>query len=90
MLISSAIKFQEIGSNYFQIMCGKRHADIFQRMFQLGIKYNKKTYETGFLTDNFQFLNRKDAASEALESGQIKELIIPLFSEDVWPPDNDY
>lgn len=98
MIICSAIKFQLIDSEYFHIMCGKRHADILQTMFSLGIKYNRTTHIQGFLTDENQFVDRYDAFDIALESEQILPEVleeyqekysslrgIALFSEDIWP-----
>ena len=84
-LVCSAIKFQIIGSDYFHIMCGKRHADIFETMFQHKIQYNKKTHEQGFLTSNDRFVDRYEAVDIALAAGQISDNNIKiLYSEDVW------
>ena len=68
-------------------MCGLRHADIFEEMFHLGIEYDKNTYETGFMTDDYKFLNRHDAIDEAIVSGQISKDFkgFELYSEDIWP-----
>lgn len=88
-IVSSAIKFQITGSDYFHILCGKRHCDIFNLMRSLGITYNKQTYESGFMTDRNKFVDRKTAKIIAIHSGQIirhsagihsKE----LYSEDLW------
>lgn len=86
-LICSAIKFRMINSEYFHIMCGKRHADIFETMFHLGIKYDKITHIQGFMTDNNRFIDRYEAYEIAKANGQ---LICEgdsriLYSEDVWP-----
>jgi hypothetical protein len=40
--------------------------------------------EQGFVDDAGNFLNRKDAAKHAYECGQIPELALTLYSEDVW------
>lgn len=88
MLVASAIKFQRIDSKYFHIMCGKRHAYILEEMFKLGIEYDKKTVQYGFLTDDDRFVNRIEAVSIAHECHQIPEDFssTALYSEDVWPP----
>lgn len=89
-IVSSAIKFQVLGSDYFQIMCGKRHRDVLLYMFSLGIKYNKQTAVQGFLTDSDQFVDRKIARVIAENNGQIifnehNKSMDELFSEDLWP-----
>ena len=84
-LVCSAIKFQIVGSDYFHIMCGKRHADIFETMFKLRIQYEKTTHEQGFLTSNDRFVDRYEAVDIALAAGQISDTNIKiLYSEDVW------
>ena len=42
-LVSSAIKFRNTNSEYFDVMCGKRHADILHRMFLMRIDYDRNT-----------------------------------------------
>ena len=98
-LVSAAIKFKPRGCDYFQIMCGKRHCDVLEMMYKLGIEYEKLSATQGFLTDDDQFVDRYDAAQMAFRSGQmLKDTDIykkmcedqehinayPLFSEDVW------
>ena len=83
MIIASAIKFKIKGSDYPQIMCGKRHSDIFKLMYDLGIEYQKPE-EQGFLTSYNAFVDREQAAIVAHISGQIKEPKKELFSEDLW------
>lgn len=83
MIIASAIKFKIEGSDYPQIMCGKRHSDIFNLMYDLGIKYQKPE-EQGFLTSYNGFVDREQGAILAYISGQIKEPKKELFSEDLW------
>ena len=39
-IVSSAIKFQETGSPYWHIVCGKRHCDCFETMFNHKIVYD--------------------------------------------------
>lgn len=88
-LISSAIKFQNANSEYFDVMCGKRHADILHRMFLMRIEYDRNTAIQGFMTDTNQFVDRYDAMEIAYNAKQIDETIYnpchQLFSEDVWP-----
>lgn len=83
MIIASAIKFKIKGSDYLQIMCGKRHSDILKLMYDLGIEYQKPE-EQGFLTSYDTFVDREQAAIIAYTSGQIKERKKILFSEDLW------
>ena len=95
-LVSAAIKFKPRGCDYFQIMCGKRHCDVLEMMYKLGIEYEKLSATQGFLTEEDQFLDRYDSALAAYYSGQLPrdnpswkkiasgEMAVPLFSEDVW------
>jgi hypothetical protein len=61
-----------------------RHHHIIQQLARQGIKPH--TGIQGFLTENKIFLNRSEAATVALSSGQITKLNTPpdLFSEDLW------
>lgn len=98
-LVSAAIKFKPKGCKYFQIMCGKRHCNVLEMMYNLRIEYEKATAVQGFLTDEDQFVDRYDAAQMAYRNGQIlpdSDLLekmnadpdmlnaYQLFSEDVW------
>ena len=92
MIIASAIRFffdDDAHKEFPVIMTGKRHADIFEKMLQMGIKYQKESQIQGFITDNFRFLDRFDGLKEAKTCNQIfsKESICgnQLFSEDIWP-----
>lgn len=88
-LVSSAIKFQNTNSEYFDVMCGKRHSDILHRMFLMRIDYDRNTAVQGFMTDTNQFVDRYEAMELAYDAGQIDEKTYDscrqLFSEDVWP-----
>lgn len=88
-LVSSAIKFQNTNSEYFDVMCGKRHPDILHRMFLMRIDYDRNTAVQGFMTDTNQFVDRYDAMEIAFNAKQIDEKTYDpsrqLFSEDVWP-----
>ena len=98
-LVAAAIKFKPKGSEYFQIMCGKRHCNVLEVMYRLGIEYEKTTSVQGFLTDEDQFVDRYDAARMAFFSGQLSkdtelwqkmardERLLnahALYSEDLW------
>ena len=96
-VVAAAIKFQQQDYTYPAVMCGRRHADVFQQMFSLGIKYDKRSHVQGFWTNQDRFVDRYEAFDIALEAEQIipsalecymetrPELKgIPLFSEDVW------
>ena len=97
-IVASAIKFKPKGSNYFQIMCGKRHCEILEMMYKLGIEYEKVSSVQGFLTDEDQFIDRYDAAQMVFHSGQLSSstelwqkmkstenvCAHALYSEDLW------
>jgi hypothetical protein len=88
-IVASAIKFYSQDNEYPVIVCGKRHCDCFEWMYNHQIKYDKKTHQQGFLTDQNQFINRYEAMCVAMNNGQIpydlnkegKE----LYSEDIFP-----
>lgn len=87
-LTSSAIKFYIAGDAYPTVMTGLRHCDIFEKMYNLNIKYDKQTIIQGFMTSDDQFVDRYDAIGIAYSAGQIPENFNSniLFSEDIWPP----
>lgn len=92
MLVASAIKFYQIGNEYPTIMCGKRHCDVFEKMYKLGIKYDKNTHIQGFWTNDNRFVDRKEAIAIAWKANQINDDKLKcgeLFSEDVWPPEEN-
>lgn len=90
-IIASAIKFYMENDSYPTIMTAKRHCDIYEKMYNLGIKYDKKTQVQGFITDTNLFLDRYNAFQFAKENGQIvsEDDYCELFSEDLWPPKED-
>lgn len=63
---------------------GRRHSDIINKLF--GQKGERIRGIQGFVTDDGRFLDRLEAAKEALETKQISELEHPprLYSEDLW------
>ena len=88
-IVAAAIQYTPIGSEYPNIVCGKRHCDCFEWMFKHRVNYDKETCVQGFLTNTNQFVDRYDAMDIALDWGQIKrsdEYIEgkPLYSEDLW------
>lgn len=97
-LVAAAIKFKPLDSEYYQIMCGKRHCNVLELMYKHGLDYHKVGAIQGFLTDDDQFVDRYDAARMAYHSGQLKSdtklwqkmsqtdeiYAYPLFSEDLW------
>lgn len=98
-IVAAAIKFKPKGADYFQYFCGKRHCNVFEVMYKLGIEYEKATAVQGFMTNDDQFLDRYDAARMAYYSGQLSpdtelwqkmacddgEIYAhELYSEDLW------
>lgn len=98
-IVAAAIKFKPLDSEYYQIMCGKRHCNVLELMYKHGLDYHKVGAVQGFLTEDDQFLDRYDAARMAYYSGQLspntelwqkmardEDMIYahPLFSEDLW------
>ena len=98
-IVAAAIKFKPKDSEYYQIMCGKRHCNVLELMYKHGLDYHKVGAVQGFLTEDDQFLDRYDAARMAYMTGQLskdtelwqkmerdKDEIYahPLFSEDLW------
>lgn len=67
------------------VICGRRHHNCitsFSIMTQESIM--DKEYEQGFLTEDDRFVSRKEAAEIAFKSGQIKEELESLTSEDLY------
>ena len=92
-LVCSAIKFYIVNDKYPTIMCGKRHCNILEKMFNMNIKYDRNTVVQGFLTDDNTFVDRYKAFQIAMENNQLlpkaKEEYkdcksTALYSEDVW------
>ena len=94
MIIASAIKFfyeDDKDHKFPQIWTGLRHADIFERMFQMGVRYDKNSHVQGFITEFNEFMDRYEAQSHAYDCDQIDEETFYsmkcLYSEDIWPED---
>lgn len=92
-LVAAAIKFYPKDSEYPQIVCGKRHCDCFEWMFNHKVEYDKITHIQGFLTDEDVFVDRYEAFQIARAADQllpeareeyVNKAITQLFSEDVW------
>ena len=92
-VVSAAIKFYIKGDTYPTIMCGRRHCDVFEKMYNMHIKYDKQTAVQGFLTDDATFVDRYEAFKIARAADQLlpeakeeykDKRITQLFSEDVW------
>lgn len=70
-LVASAIKFYPIDSEYPTIVCGKRHCNCFELMYNHQLNYDKSTHTQGFLTDDNRFVDRYEAAEIAWYANQI-------------------
>ena len=88
-LIAAAIQFYPKDSEYPQIVCGERHCDCYEWMFNHRVVYDRNTYTEGFLTNTNQFVDRYEAMNMALDWGQVSsedgyESGQQLYSEDLW------
>ena len=50
-IVAAAIKFKPKDSEYYQIMCGKRHCNVLELMYKHGLDYHRAGAVQGFLTD---------------------------------------
>jgi hypothetical protein len=89
------VLFQPKNINEGIVLCGHRHAVIFQqfRFFATDVlkldvagRHSLEIYEKeqGFLTNFNRFVGREEAAQIAFDAGQTKEKLIKLFSEDLY------
>lgn len=91
MIVASAVKFfyeDDKEHRFPQIWTGLRHCDIFERMFKMGVKYDKKSHVQGFVDNCNRFMDRYDAAGVAFACEQVSEERFrhcELYSEDIWP-----
>ena len=88
-LVAAAIQFYPEDNEYPQIVCGQRHCDCYEWMFNHRVVYNRSTYIEGFLTNTNQFVDRYEAMNMALDWGQVSaedgyESGQQLYSEDLW------
>ena len=66
---------------------GRRHYDIIKDMvYNHGCKPPIRQNEQGFVDNDGNFVNRIEAATIALENGQVEKLTAPplLYSEDLY------
>ena len=94
MIMCAAIKFRYKDSDSYIVMCGCRHADVYEQMRDVNIdKITICDITEGFLKTGNEFLDRKQALWHALECGQLsandrykkkQENIDELYSEDLW------
>lgn len=82
-IIAAAIKVTKDEKEF--VIAGKRHCNCFETMFLAGVKRPFQEVQ-GFMTNTFEFVDRKEGWKIAAESGQIKDAEYPrtLFSEDLW------
>lgn len=92
-VVAAAIKFYMLDENnqkekYETIMTDRRHADVFYKMKQLHIKYDKPSHTQGFWTSENRFVDRCEAKEIAIAANQLivplEETFVELYSEDVW------
>lgn len=96
-IICSAIWYKELPTPIFRplnvedgiVFCGHRHLHCLHQMHAMTGKNESQAGERiqGFLTNTNQFVDRKEGAKIALESGQIEKLRFSktlLFSEDLY------
>ena len=92
-VVFAAIKFYIKGDIYPTIMCGNRHCDVFEKMHNMHIDYDRQSAEQGFLTNDATFVDRYEAFKIARAADQLlpgakekykDKIITQLFSEDVW------
>ena len=82
MIVGVAIKKEQ---TVFYLPEPYRHNDVI-KMMTTEYSEKKPFALQGFITDDWRFLDRKNAAIYALYNKQCKKLIAPprLFSEDLW------
>lgn len=70
-IIASAIKAYPKDSKYPIIVCGKRHCNCLEILWNSKIEFDKSKTIQGFYTNNDRFLDRYEAAILALENNQM-------------------
>ncbi len=82
MIVGVAIKKDQI---LFYLPKPYRHNDVIAMMIDVYSESKPFRYQ-GFVTDDWKYLNRVDAAEYALKNKQCEKLIASprLFSEDLW------
>jgi hypothetical protein len=68
------------------VICGHRHHNCFMTSYILNKNEKLQNVEEvqGFMTSGNNFVDREEGARIAFESGQTSELLIRLFSEDLY------
>lgn len=82
--MSEQIKHAAVKSKCGMIFLGKSHSDCIKKMTNLNIKPSPKADDQGFVTSNGRYVNRVEAATIAVNSGQVEHGKTVLFSEDLW------
>lgn len=97
MILAAAIKYRIEKTNEEVVLCAHTHSAIIKQLSALGFEPHTgyKEIAQGFINDNGEFLNRKDAFLHAVQCGQIPRRILndyywenivgqELMSEDLW------
>lgn len=95
MIICAAIKIQVEGLDHETIIPCRRHGDGFKILKDLGYapKTKYKEIAQGFITNEGEFLDRRQALVHALQYGQVspaaefliqKKGLFELYSEDLY------
>jgi hypothetical protein len=72
------------------VICGFRHSNCISIFALKNFPYDKESMELkktsiqGFLTNQNRFVGREEASQIAFDSGQIKQHVISLYSEDIY------
>lgn len=83
MIICSAVKIEKDGREI--IFMGKRHCNCFETAWDAGLRRPWKEIAQGFITDEFEFMNRYAAKVHAVSCGQVTYTqYSELYSEDLW------
>ncbi len=95
MILAAATKFRIEATGRNVVLCGARHADIYEQLeaLEFGPKEGYKELEQGFITHEGKFLSRPDAWDHAVSCGQVPYKIRrqreeagtrQMISEDLW------
>lgn len=66
------------------VVCGRRHHNVFNSIFQMFDRSPEGKVMQGFITNTDRFVSRMEAGKIAFEAGQIKRETDTLFSEDLY------
>ena len=81
----AAVKIYPYDLNTPMIITGLRHPEIYEYLWEKGIRFEKDKAEEGFLTNTNIFVDRYKARTIVFKANQIKEIpTAPLYSEDLW------